>query len=193
MLEKEKKENEYKELYLPFYFTWGYMTEELTNEELGLILRALIENYTTRTVPDTLPDKIRIIYKFMLDSAVRTHQGQRELSNRRREAALMRWDKEKSSCKNVSECKSMQNGANECKSMQADAVKENGNINVNENINGNGKEKGKGTESWHYAQNTKKENKEKVRYGDFDPEEAFLNALKRSYGEDTTIPEGLGF
>ena len=154
---------------------------------------ALINNYTTRTVPDTLTDKIRIIYKFMLDSAVRTHRGQRELSEKRREAAFARWDKEKSSYKNASECKNMQNGANECKNMQADAVKGNGNINENINVNENGKEKGKGTESWRYAQNAKKENKERVRYGDFDPEEAFLNALKRSYGEDATIPEGLGF
>ncbi len=54
--------------------------------------------------------------------------------------------------------------------MQTDAINVNGNVNGNVNVNGNGYPR--------YAKATKK-----VRYGDFDPEEAFQKALERSYGE----------
>ena len=159
---------EYKELYLPFYFTWRDMTEELSNDELGLIIRALLDNFFERRVPDELPDKMRIIYKFMLDSAVRTHKGQRELSEKRRESANKRWAKKDGT--------ESEENASECKSMQRYAINENGkengkeNGNVNVNINGNGNKR------------CAKE-KEKTRYGDFDAEEAFQRALERSYGK----------
>ena len=161
--------SEYKELYLPFYFTWREMTEELSDSELGEILRALLDNFAERRVPTELPEKMRIIYKFMLDGAVRTHQGQRELSEKRRESANKRWAKnDGSSC-----------NANECKSMQADAV--NGKENENGNGNGNGKINGNGYGNGYsrYAKDTKK-----VRYGDFDADEAFMLALERSYGKE---------
>ena len=64
--------------------------------------------------------------------------------------------------------------------MQTDAIngngKENGNENVNVNVNGNG--------------NIGKRSAEKAtkrRYGDFDPEEAFNRALKRTYGETVKL------
>ena len=157
--------SEYKEMYFPFYFSWRDMTEELSDEELGMILRALLDNFSERSVPDGLPDKMRIIYKFMLDSAVRTHKGQKELSEKRRESANKRWAKRE------------EGDANECKAMQSDAIKgnEKGNEkeNVNVNVNGNGNMKSR------FAKSAKKE-----RYGDFDAEEAFRIALARSYGED---------
>ena len=124
---------EYKELYFPFYFTWRDMTSELTDSELGAILRALLDNFSERTVPAELSDKMRIIYKFMLDGAVRTHQGQRELSEKRRESANKRWSKN-----------NMQNVANECKAMQDDAINGKGNENENENGNRNGNGYGNG-------------------------------------------------
>lgn len=151
---------EYKELYLPVYFSWREMTEELTNEELGIIMRALLDNFFERKTPPELPAKMRIIYKFMLDSAIRTHKGQRELSEKRRESANKRWGKTDTS------------DANECKAMQNDAIKGNVNVNENENVNVNG------NGNTRYARATKK-----VRYGDFDAEEAFQAALRRSYGE----------
>ena len=159
--------SEYKELYLPFYFSWGYMTEELTNAELGDLLRALINNYSERRVPSELPEKMRIIYKFMLDGAVRTHSSQRELSEKRRESANKRWAKSNE-----------QNDANLCKPMQTDAINGNGNENVNGNVNVNGNG------------NIGKRSAEKAtkrRYGDFDPEEAFNRALIRSYGETVKL------
>lgn len=156
--------SEYKELYLPFYFTWREMTEELSDSELGVILRALLDNYSEGKVPAELPDKMRIIYKFMLDSAQRTHQGQRDLSEKRRESANKRWAKREG------------NDANECKTVQTDAI--NGNINGNEN--GNVNVNGNGNGNSRYAKATKK-----VRYGDFDAEEAFQKALARSYGESS--------
>lgn len=154
--------SEYKELYLPFYFTWRDMTEELSDEELGIILRALLDNFADRSVPDELPDKMKIIYKFMLDSAVRTHNGQRELSEKRRESANKRWSK----CE-----KSLSDDANECKSMQTDAIKEKENEKENENVNG--KEKVNG-----YSK--QRARKSKTRYADFDPEEAFQTAILRN-------------
>ena len=158
---------EYKELYFPFYFTWREMTAELTDSELGVILRALLDNFSERNVPAELSDKMRIIYKFMLDGAVRTHQGQRELSEKRRESAIKRWSKS-----------DMQNDANGCKAMQDDAINGNGNGNENENRNGNGNGNGNGYKNNRFAKSVKKE-----RYGDFDPEEALQKALERSYGK----------
>ena len=81
---------EYKEIYFPLYFNWREMTEELTDEEMGVLIRSLLDNFFERRVPVELPDKMRIIYKFMLDSALRTHKGQRELSEKRRESANKR-------------------------------------------------------------------------------------------------------
>mgnify|MGYP003310217221 CR=1 FL=1 len=69
------------------------MTEELSDGELGMLIRALLDNFFERRVPEQLPDKMRIIYKFMLDCAVRTHKGQRDLSEKRRESANKRWAK----------------------------------------------------------------------------------------------------
>ena len=155
---------EHKELYLPVYFSWREMTAELTDEEVGVIIRALLENFNERRVPEELPDKMRIIYKFMLDCAVRTHKGQRELSEKRRESANKRWGKTEAS------------DTKECKAMQTDAINVNGNEkeneNVNVNVNGNG--------NIRCAKSAKK-----VRYGDFDAEEAFRMALARSYGEES--------
>ena len=152
--------SEYKELYLPFYFTWREMTSELTDSELGEILRALLDNYAERRVPTELSEKMRIIYKFMLDGALRTHTSQRDLSEKRRESANTRWGK---------------NDANLCKSMQDDAINENGNINGN--INGN--VNGDGNINQRSAREAKKE-----RHGDFDPQDAFIKALERSYGKE---------
>ncbi len=166
--------SEYKELYLPFFFSWDYMTEELTDTELGQILRALLANYTERKVPDNLTDKMRIIYKFMLDGAVRAHASQRELSEKRRESANKRWAKS-ASASSDEECKSMQNDASGCKAIEEDAINGNGNINGNKNgnINGNG----------YYNRFAQKNEREKVRHGNFDPEEAFQRAVERSYGK----------
>ena len=160
--------SDYKELYLPFYFTWRDMTEELSDEELGHLLRALLDNYSDRSVPPELPDKMRIIYKFMLDSALRTHKGQRELSEKRRESANKRWAKKENSNAEVY--------ANECKAMQTDAIKGNENENENEKQNGYGYGNGKGY--MRYAKDVKKLNEPH-----FDAEEAFMKALARSYGD----------
>jgi len=170
--------SEYKELYLPFFFSWDYMTEELTDTELGQILRALLANYTERKVPDNLTDKMRIIYKFMLDGAVRAHASQRELSEKRRESANKRWAKSRSGSSDE-ECKSMQNDANGCKAIEEDAINGNGNKNGNKNGNINGNINGNG----YYNRFAQKNEREKVRYGNFDPEEAFQRALERSYGK----------
>ena len=164
--------SEYKELYLPFFFSWGYMTEELSDTELGQLLRALLANYTERKVPEEFSEKMRVIYKFMLDGAVRAHASQRDLSEKRRESANKRWAKS-SSNNGEEECKHMQNDANECKSMQADAINGNKNGNKNGNINGNG----------YYNRCAEKRENEKVRYGHFDPEEAFRRAVERTYGK----------
>ena len=174
--------SEYKELYLPFYFNWRDMTEELSDEELGIILRALLDNFADRSVPDELSDKMKIIYKFMLDSAVRTHTGQRELSEKRRESANKRWSKYE---------KGVSIDANECKSMQTDAIKEkeyenekenekeNENENVNENENKKEKEREKIKE--YFKENEKRGKRGNPRYSDYNPDDAFLNALARSY------------
>ena len=164
--------SEYKELYLPFFFSWGYMTEELTDTELGGLLRALLANYTERKVPEELSEKMRIIYKFMLDGAVRAHASQRDLSEKRRESANKRWAK----AVDATECKDMQNDANECKDMQGDAINGNGNKNGNKNGNGNG----------YYNRCAEKRESEKVRHGHFDPEEVYRRALERTYGKKLT-------
>ena len=163
---------EYKELYFPIYFNWLEMTEELSDTELGILVRALLENFSERKVPKNLSDKMRIIYKFMLDSGARTHQGQRELSEKRRESANKRWAKRE----NTEEiC-----NANACKPMQTDAINENEKENEkeNENVNGNGNEKENGNKNKRFAREAKKE-----RYGDFDANEAFEKALLRTYGK----------
>lgn len=164
--------SEYKELYLPFFFSWGYMTEELSDTELGQLLRALLANYTERKVPEEFSEKMRIIYKFMLDGAVRAHASQRDLSEKRRESANKRWAK----TGDANVCKDMQNDANECKAMQGDAINGNKNENINGNINGNG----------YYNRYAQKNEREKVRYGNFDYEEVFRRAVERSYGKKPT-------
>ncbi len=167
--------SEYKEIYLPLYFSWREMTEELSNEELGMLVRALWDNFSKREIPSDLDPKMRIIYKLLLDGAVRTLQSQRELSEKRRESANRRWAK--SSTSDANECKPMQNEANECGEMQSDAV--NGNINGNKKENGNINGYGYGNTYSRYA---KKE--QKVRHGNFDPMEAFKKALARSYPDE---------
>ena len=127
----------------------------------------ILENFFERKTPPELPAKMRIIYKFMLDSAIRTHKGQRELSEKRRESANKRWAKTDTP------------DANECKAMQTDAIKGNVNVNENVNVNVNGNVNGNGNGNTRCARAT-----QKVRYGDFDAEEAFQAALRRSYGEE---------
>lgn len=163
--------SEYKEVYLPLYFSWRDMTEELSNEELGMLVRALWDNFSKREIPDGLDSKMRIIYKLLLDGAVRTLEGQRELSQKRRESANKRWSKSNDA---------MQNCANESNAVQSDAIKGNRDVNGKENGNIYGDGEGNGNKSSRYA---KKE--QKIRYGDFDPMDAFRRALERSYpGED---------
>lgn len=159
--------SEYKEVYLPLYFSWRDMTEELSDGELGMLVRALWDNFSKREIPAGLDSKMRIIYKLLLDGAVRTLEGQRELSQKRRESANKRWSKSN---------ETIQNNANECKSLQSDAIKGDENGNIKENGNGYGNENKN-------SRSAKKE--QKVRYGDFDPMDAFRRALERSYpGED---------
>lgn len=177
--------SEYKEIYLPLYFSWREMTEELSNEELGILLRALWDNFSKREVPSDLDPKMRIIYKLLLDGAVRTLANQRELSEKRRESANKRWAK--SSNSDANECKSMQNEASDSTQMQSDTVKENKNENKNVNVNENVYGYGNGITYNPYS------NKEqKARQGNFDPMEAFKKALKRSYPNedvDETVKE----
>ena len=175
--------SEYKEIYLPLYFSWRDMTEELSNEELGILLRALWDNFSKREVPKDLDPKMRIIYKLLLDGAVRTLANQRELSEKRRESANKRWSK--SSNSDTNECKSMQNEASDCNEMQSYTVKENKNENKNVDVNGYGYGYG-------ITYNTYSNKEQKAWLGNSDSMAAFKNALARSYSNensDETVKE----
>jgi hypothetical protein len=165
---KEKnKMNDYEKLYLPFYFNWYEMTLSYTYEEMGRLLRALLRSEMSgKLVEEDLTEKLKVVCYMMLDSAKRTHMNQSLLSEKRRTAANARWNGNQKG----------KSDANGCKSMQTDAVNVNENVNENVNVNGNGNKK--------YTRQGRKAQKE--RYGDFDPEEVFLLALERSYGESFT-------
>ena len=156
---------EYKELYLPLFYNWYELTEELTNEEFGELVRALLINGKEGTVPDNLSKGMRIIYKLMLDSAKRAHASQRGLSQIRREAANKRWGKDS---------EEIQNDANGCKAMQSDAIR-NKNENKNENKNGNGN-----GEMYSHSRARRETKKESL--GNFDTDYAFMKAIERTYG-----------
>jgi hypothetical protein len=49
---------EYKELYLPLFYNWVEFTEELSDEEFGILIRALLLNARENAVPENLDAKI---------------------------------------------------------------------------------------------------------------------------------------
>ena len=170
---------EYKEMYLPLFFNWFDMTEGLTDEEFGRVIRALISNeLCERDAPEWFSSAEKIAYSFMFDAAKRTHEGQKNLSKKRSECSNKRWHPN-----DANECKDMQTDANACKSMQSHAinenineneninvnVNENENVNVNENVNGN-----------NYKRSRAK-GQIKEQYGNFDTDYAFRKALERTY------------
>jgi hypothetical protein len=167
---------EYKELYLPLFYNWVEFTEELSDEEFGILIRALLLNARENAVPENLDAKIKIVYKFMLDSAKRAHESQKNLAQKRSESSNKRWHPS-----DANECKDMQTDANECKRMQSYAINgnineninengnENVNVNVNENVNGN-----------NYKRSRAK-GQIKEQYGNFDTDYAFRKALERTY------------
>ena len=164
---------EYKELYLPVFFNWFDMTEGLSDEEFGMVIRALISSELRGSAPDKLSPAARIAYAFMLDAAKRTHDGQKNLSQKRSESSNKRWHPN-----DANECKDMQTDANECKPMQSHAINENENINenINENVNVNVNENEKGN------RRSRAKGQIKEQYGDFDTDYAFRKAIERTYG-----------
>ena len=157
---------EYKELYLPVFFNWFDMTEGLSDEEFGMVIRALISSELRGSAPDKLSPAARIAYAFMLDAAKRTHDGQKNLSQIRREAVNKRWDNERDN--------KIQNDTNSYKTIQSDTINEN--INENENINVNVNENEKGN------RRSRAKGQIKEQYGDFDTDYAFRKAIERTYG-----------
>lgn len=159
---------EYKELYLPLFYNWLEFTEELSDEEFGILIRALLLNARENAVPENLDAKIKIVYKFMLDSAKRAHESQKNLSQTRREAVNKRWN---------NECRNIQNDTNSYKTIQSDTINgninENGNVNENENVNVNG--------NGNNYKRSRAKGQIKEQYGNFDTDYAFRKALERTY------------
>lgn len=154
--------SEYKELYLPLFYNWYELTEELTNEEFGELIRTLLLNARENKSAENLKGASKMAYNFMLDAAKRTNRNQEQLSEKRREAANKRWSSEK--------CKSMQNDANECTSMH-----------IKEEEKENNKEDVKEKENRYSHSRARRETK-KESLGNFDTDYAFMKAIERTYG-----------
>lgn len=79
--------------YFPLFYNWFGITKSLSDEDFGILIRALMRSATEDVEVDSLPESIRVAFLFMLDNAMRTYDNQRRLSETRRDAANQRWRK----------------------------------------------------------------------------------------------------
>ena len=90
-------------LYLPVFFNWYEITKELSDEDFGILIRALLKDFS-RGETDGRGNEItdcgkevgkhlRIVYKFMKDGASRTIESHRKAQEARREGGYRRWGK----------------------------------------------------------------------------------------------------
>ena len=57
-------------LYFPVFYNCLEITDTLTDEEFGILLRALLKHVPEGTLPNGLPPNLLMAYRFMLDSAM---------------------------------------------------------------------------------------------------------------------------
>ena len=110
-----------EKLYFPLHYKWVSIIEEISDEEFGRLIRALLAHFYWEKEPQDLPKHLQVAYRFILDAAERVLEKRERASEHSRKMATARW---------------------------GDKVYYNG--------------------------------KERIRAGNFDPEEAFQRALKRS-------------
>ena len=58
-------------IFLPVFYSYLDLTESLSNEEFGLLLRELLRSHGEKGYSAELPASLRLAYNFMLDNAIR--------------------------------------------------------------------------------------------------------------------------
>ena len=64
-----------KKLFLPFYFSWMSVTDRLSDEECGRIVKALSHYFRDGEEPEGLSEKLELAFIFMSDT-VKQYWGQ---------------------------------------------------------------------------------------------------------------------
>lgn len=90
-----ENKDDLKNLYFPLFYEYLELTETLTNAEFGRLVRLLLSSVGGKLDKDEIQPKLRLPYSFMMDSAMRVFGRQKETSDRFREMANKRWEKEK--------------------------------------------------------------------------------------------------
>lgn len=68
-------------LYFPVFYNCLEITDTLTDEEFGILLRALLKHVPEGTLPNGLPPNLLMAYRFMLDSAIRVFNSHGRWAN----------------------------------------------------------------------------------------------------------------
>ena len=91
MFSKEQSEM----LYLPVFFNWYEITEEFSDADFGLLLRTLLNSFSSGNddCSQTLPKRLRTVYKFMYDNSARTIATHKRMQHARRESGYRRHSK----------------------------------------------------------------------------------------------------
>ena len=80
--------------YMPFFFNWVEITSLLSDEDFGKVVRALCEHFKDGKSPEGIPLHLQMTYAFMLDGAERAVAYQKRVSERNKQNAAARWNKE---------------------------------------------------------------------------------------------------
>lgn len=70
-----------KNLYFPIFYTACDNTDTLSDEEFGILIRALLKHGPTRTRPEDLHPLLISPYNFMLEAAVRVFDARGKSPN----------------------------------------------------------------------------------------------------------------
>jgi hypothetical protein len=84
--------SEEKNLFFPVFYNALEITQSLSNEEFGSIVRELLASGGKKSYEPNLHAHLKIIYNFMLDGAIRVFAGAHDKS---------RWQKERKKPKDV--------------------------------------------------------------------------------------------
>ena len=90
-MSKETKDNDRK--YFPLHYKWIELTGELSDEEFGKLMRALLDGFSSGNEPEGLPLHLTIAYRFIIDAAQRVVEHREQVASRSKLNAESRWGK----------------------------------------------------------------------------------------------------
>ncbi len=92
-----KEQNEMT--YLPLFFSWYETVEELSDNDLGMLIKALLKSVSRGDTEcnKSLPTHLKIAYNFMYDNVIRAMAGYKKMRDFKRENLYRRWGKKSES------------------------------------------------------------------------------------------------